>query len=153
MLQIRQALAADVPGLVRLLRRSWLVTWAPELPFEAVQHFAEGDPARHYAEEAWSAFRVAVDGEALLGMLHRAENHIEALHVDPAHKGCGVGTALMDEAEAAIRRTHPAASLEVRAFNLPARYFYERRGWREERRYASTECGAPVETIAMRKTF
>lgn len=34
--RLRQASERDIPALVRLLPRSWLVTRAPESPFEAV---------------------------------------------------------------------------------------------------------------------
>jgi ribosomal protein S18 acetylase RimI-like enzyme len=148
---LRQATERDVPALVRLLRRSWLVNWAPELPFEAVQVFAAADPARSHAESTWPYFLVAVIGDVLLGVVHVAEDCIEYLSVDPHAWGQGIGSKLMDEAERQIGLTHSFARLEVRAFNERARDFYERRGWIDLRRYPGTECGSPVENIEMRK--
>ena len=55
---IRPAEELDIPKLVRLLRRSWLVTWAPELPWEAVQAFAAADPARLHAETGGTVSRL-----------------------------------------------------------------------------------------------
>ncbi len=49
-MEIRSAKEADLSALTSLLRRSWLTTWAPELPFAAVQRFAADDPAGGYAE-------------------------------------------------------------------------------------------------------
>ncbi|MCJ2075535.1 hypothetical protein MKK68_07685, partial [Methylobacterium sp. E-016] len=71
-----------MPALVRLLRRSWLVTWAPELPFEAVQAFAAFDPARLQAENEWRSFIVAVRGDVLVGMMQVGDDQITDLHVD-----------------------------------------------------------------------
>ena len=148
---LRQATERDIPALVRLLRRSWLVTWAPELPFEAVQAFAANDPARSHAESMWSSFLVAVIDDVLVGIIHVGEDCIEGLDVDPQMWGKGIGSRLMDDAERQIGQAHRSARLEVRAFNERARVFYERRGWIERRRYPGVECGSPVENIEMRK--
>jgi GNAT superfamily N-acetyltransferase len=148
---LRQATERDVPALVRLLRRSWLVTWAPELPFEALQVFAVADPARSHAETMWPSFLVAVIDDVVMGLVHVAEDCVEDLHVDPQAWGNGIGSRLMDHAEHQVRQAHRSARLELRAFNERARVFYERRGWVEQRRYPGTECGSPVENIEMRK--
>ncbi|MCB4768837.1 GNAT family N-acetyltransferase [Ancylobacter sp. Lp-2] len=152
-IELRPADEGDVPALIRLLRRSWLVAWAPELPFEAVQAFASFDPARSHAETAWRDFTVAIrsDDGTLVGMVQTTDDVVDALHVDPACWNGGVGTRLLDAAERRIARTHPVARLEVRHFNTRARTFYKRCGWVEIRRYAGTECGSPVENIEMRK--
>ena len=49
-MEIRSAKEAKISALTSLLRRSWLTTWAPELPFAAVERFAADDPAGGYAE-------------------------------------------------------------------------------------------------------
>ncbi|MEH2625820.1 GNAT superfamily N-acetyltransferase [Bradyrhizobium sp. AZCC 1719] len=148
---IRLAEERDVPALARLLRRSWLVTWAPELPFEAVQAFAAVDPARHHAENEWRNFTVATCENVLLGMVQMNHDFIEALHVDPSHWNSGVGSKLLTKAEEQIARTSPVARLEVRSFNSRARAFYARRGWTEVRQYQGTECGCPVNNFEMQK--
>lgn len=140
-----------MPALVRLLRRSWLVAWAPELPFEAVQVFAAVDPARLHAEIDWRSFTIAVCDGVLLGMFQTDDDWLQSLHVDPGHWNAGVGMTLLDAAEARIARAHQLARLEVRSFNTRARAFYSRRGWKEVRRYPGTECGSPVENIEMQK--
>lgn len=150
---LRPAVEQDVTALVRLLRRSWLVSWAPELPFEAVQAFAAVDPARLHAESEWPGFIVASRGKELLGMFQTEGDVLQSLHVDHSHWNQGVGTRLLASAEEEIARAHRRARLEVRSFNVRAQAFYGRHGWREARRYRGTECGSPVENVEMEKSF
>ncbi|MFZ0247429.1 N-acetyltransferase family protein [Candidatus Binatus sp.] len=152
-MEIRSATEADLSALIPLLRGSWLTTWAPELPFAAVQRFAADDPARHYAESMWREFVVAEDGGALVGMFHVKGNWLNAIHLDPKRKRQGIGSRLMDEVERRISAPHREARLEVRAFNIGAIDFHKQRGWTEQRRYEGKECGEPVETIEMIKLF
>lgn len=148
---LRPAEESDVPALVRLLRRSWLVTWAPELPFEAVQTFASFDPARLHAENQWRSFIVAIRDDVLIGMMQVEDDQIADLHVDPAFWNEGAGSKLLDAAERQAARIHHVVRLEVRAFNSRARAFYARHGRREVRSYPGMECGSPVENVEMQK--
>jgi len=150
---IRSAEAQDVPFLVRLIRRSWLVAWAPELPFEAVQAFAAIDPARLHVEAEWRGFIVASRASELLGMFQTDRDMLQFLHVDPSHWNTGIGSKLLNAAEVGIACTHSVARLEVRSFNTRAQLFYARRGWSEVRRYPGTECGCPVENVEMQKSL
>lgn len=150
---LRAAVKSDVPALVHLLRRSWLVTWAPELPFEAVQAFAAHDPAREHAEKTFASFTIAERASEVIGLFHVNGDVVENLHVDPAEWERGIGSLLLKEAERRIATYHPRAYLEVRAFNKRALNFYSRRGWIETRRYPGTECGASVENIEMMKAL
>ncbi len=150
-IDLRPAEQSDVPTLVRLLRRSWLVTWAPELPFEAVRAFASSDPARLHAENEWRNFIVATRDDVLIGMMHVAGDQIVDLHVDPAFWNEGAGSKLLEAAEQKAARVHRIVRLEVRAFNARARGFYARHGWSEVRRYPGIECGSPVENVEMQK--
>jgi N-acetylglutamate synthase-like GNAT family acetyltransferase len=150
---IRSAEEQDVPALVRLLRRSWLVTSAPELPFKAVQAFAAADPARSHAETAWRSFVVATRSSTLVGMVQTDRDVIDSLDVDPACWNGGVGSTLLHAAERQIARSYAVARLVVRSFNTRALTFYARRGWVEVRRYPGTECGSPVENVERQKTL
>jgi ribosomal protein S18 acetylase RimI-like enzyme len=152
-MEIRSPVEADVPALITLLRRSWLTTWAPELPFVAVQRFAAEDPARRYAESMWREFIVAEERGAIVGMFHLEGNCLNAIHLDPRRKRQGMGSRLMDEIERRLSANHPEARLEVRSFNTGAIQFYEQRGWKERRRYQASECGEIVETLEMTKVF
>lgn len=149
--EIRRAEEADIAELTRLLRRSWLRHWAPELPFSAVQSFAAEDPAASYASAMWAEFMVAEADGRVVGMCHVMDDLIASLHVDPAWHGQGIGSRLMEWAEAEVASRFPTARLEVLSFNQQAIAFYERRGWGERRRFCSIECGAEVEAIEMVK--
>ncbi len=148
---LRRAEERDVAALIRLLRRSWLVTWAPELPFEAVQLFASYDPVPPHVQNGWPGFVVAIRDDALVGMMEVEGDQLAHLHVDPACWNGGVGSRLLDAAEKQIGAAHSVMRLEVRAFNTRARAFYARRGWTEVRTYPGTECGSPVENVEMQK--
>jgi len=152
-MKIRPAHETDIAPLITLLRRSWLTTWAPEVPFSAVQAFAAYDPARAFAETKWKELTIVEIDDAVAGVLHIEENWIRLIELAPELKRRGIGSRLMDEAEQRIREDYSEARLEVRAFNTGALAFYRQRGWIETRRYEGTECGAPVETVEMVKTL
>jgi hypothetical protein len=90
---IRPAVELDVPELVRLLRRSWLVTWAPELPFEAVQAFAAADPARWIAESEWQSYVVATRDDMLLAMVQTRFHQSAARRPGPLEWRRGIEAA------------------------------------------------------------
>lgn len=150
---LRPALETDIAGLIRLERRSWLVSWAPELPFDAVQRFAVDDPARKYVERTWRSLTVAIVNDELVGVLEVAADCVESLHVDPKSWSKGIGSALLKEAERRIAQTHTTARLEVRSFNERARDFYRRRGWIEIRTYPGTEMDSPIVNVEMTKVL
>ena len=150
---LRPAIETDVQALTRLCRRSWLVSWAPELPFEAVQRFAASDPARRHVEQHWRSFTVATIKGEVLGVLQIVGDSIENIEVDPKAWGKGIGSALMDAAEREIAQGHATARLIVRSFNQRARDFYRRIEWIERRTFPGTECGAPIENVEMTKSL
>ena len=153
-MNIRPAVEGDIPALQKILRNSWLATWAPELAFETVQRFAAEDPAGHYAIDMWREFMVAEEGGTLLGMFHVEGDHLHAIHLDPKRRRRRVGSELMDAVEKRIAQDHPEATLEVRAFNTGAIAFYRQRGWVQRgAAYADPECGEPCETLEMVKAL
>ena len=140
-LVIRGAVPDDHEVLHDLLFASWMTTWAPACPSEAVAEFREQGPVAGYLTACLEQIDVGVsDGRAVAAM-HLRGDHLAALHVAPGLKGRGLGSAMMDEAEA-----RGARRLEVRAFNEPAIRFYEARGWRRERTYMATEVAIPMQT-------
>ena len=140
-LVVRKALPEDREALHDLLFASWMTTWAPACPDEAVAAFCEGDPVSAYLNECLEQIDVGVADGRIVAAMHLDEEHLAALHVAPELKSRGFGSAMMDKAEA-----RGARRLEVRAFNERAIRFYENRGWRRERSYVATEMGAPMET-------
>lgn len=129
------------------------MTWAPEIPFYAVQAFAAHDPVPAVVEARWPIMWVAIVGESLAGRVDVEADRLENIEVDPAMWRQGIGPKLLAHGESLIARSHSVAFLEVRSFNARAIRFYERHGWTEVRRYPGTECGAPIENIEMSKRF
>ena len=66
----------------------------------------------------------------VLGFLARDGAEVAALYVARPARGQGVGQALLDRA----KRQSPRLALWTFQFNHPARAFYERAGFREQRR-------------------
>jgi ribosomal protein S18 acetylase RimI-like enzyme len=145
-LAIRKATPADRPALQDLLVRSWMTTWAPACPPEAVERFRKEDPVGRYLDACLERIDLGLVDERIAAAMQLEEEHLAALHVAPDLKGCGIGSAMMAEAE---RRG--ARRLEVRAFNAPAIRFYERRGWQRAATYEGTEMGVPMPTHEYRR--
>lgn len=96
------------------------------------------------AARAGHLLLVATDGDAIVGYAHAEEQvapatpmkraaallHVHAMGVAGAHRGRGVGHALLGAMHAAAAaRGLDGLSLEVYAFNAAARAFYEREGF------------------------
>lgn len=142
---IRRALVADRAALHRLLTKSWLRVWAPHLRASSVERFQREDPVATEIDESLQWMWVAqADGE-IVGSVVVVDDHLVDLHVDFAMWGRGVGTALLEHAEAIGARR-----LEVRAFNRRAIRLYERRGWRHVATFEASELGTPVTTLVYR---
>ncbi|MEL1252122.1 GNAT family acetyltransferase [Aurantiacibacter gilvus] len=105
-----------------------------------------GDPPRNRAEFAVPAklaeqpelLFVAVDGEAVIGSIMAGyDGHrgwLYAVAVSPSRQGEGIGRALVEHAEAALRqRGCGKVNLQVREGN-PATGFYEQLGYAVEPR-------------------
>ena len=91
-----------------------------------------------FLQELDGSFAVALaarDGDGTprgyaLGRLLFEEGHLLKIAVEPSARRQGVGTRLLSEFEAALRRAGAdRAVLEVRVGNTPARWMYERAGW------------------------
>lgn len=143
---IRKATPEDRADLHALLERSWMTTWAPECPEEAVARFRGEDVVGQYLDACLEQMGVGLLAGRVVAMMHLDGEHLAALHVDPDLKGRGIGSAMMAEAEA-----RGARRLEVRAFNLPAIRFYEGRGWERTRAYEDMEMGVPMLTHEYRR--
>lgn len=140
-IKLRRPLAADFEALHALFHGSWMTTWAPHLPEEAVERFQTIDPVRQAMKERLDAYWLADLHDRIVGVIHVDGACLEDLHVAPERKGHGIGTYLLSEAERLGART-----LDVRAFSDEAIRFYEHRGWIRVRSFMATEMGAPVQT-------
>ncbi len=74
------------------------------------------------------------------------EGHMEALFVDPAHRGTGVGAALVRYALA----LHPTLTTDVNEQNAQAVGFYERMGFRRTGRSEVDGQGRPYPLIHLK---
>ena len=78
-------------------------------------------------DRGWTT--VAVIGGRVLGFLAREEAYVHALYVSAAARGRGVGSALLQGAQA----VRPTLDLWTFAANAGARRFYRRHGFAEVR--------------------
>lgn len=123
-----------------------MTTWAPQCPDEAVAEFRQTDPVGQYLDACLHQIDIGMANGRLVAAMHLDGEHLAALHVDPDLNWQGIGSAMMDVAEAS-----GAALLEVRAFNVNAIRFYEKRGWQRTRTYEASEMNVPMLTHEYRR--
>jgi len=151
---IRPASAADATALTALLNATFIETWAPQMSDEALAAWRLRDSPARYVREKSAAFFVAETGGELAGMIHWHEGFVHALHVDAAHRRCGIGGALMDAAERATRAAGlEHLRLETDTFNTASRALYARLGFREVDRYPDQEYDPRIVTLLLEKAL
>ena len=142
-MRIRPGTRADVPRALQIWRDAVDATHA----FLSVQHRAEIDAmvADEFLPNAELILAVDDDGFPL-GFLIMDGEMIDALFVDPARHGCGVGTLLLDHALALAPNATVDAS-EQAANALP---FYLARGFRITGRSPTDPQGRPYPLVHLR---
>ncbi|QVN18682.1 acetyltransferase [Burkholderia pyrrocinia] len=121
MIRIRKSTEADGTRVLDIWRGA----------VDATHHFLSDDDRREIESEVvtflpGAPLDLAVDDDdRAIGFMLLDGSHMEALFVDPAHHGAGVGRLLV---EAALRR-HPDLSTDVNEQNEAAAGFYERLGF------------------------
>ena len=123
-IEIRQADAADLPAIARLMRRWSTIAWDFMVPHgpHADLRFIEGRAA---AGTIW----MACEGERTLGFCSVRQGWIDVFHVDPERHGQGIGRALLAQALKRRRRVR----LWTFQRNARTRRFYALQGFREVR--------------------
>ncbi|WP_410809761.1 GNAT family N-acetyltransferase [Micromonospora sp. 067-2] len=140
---LRPATEGDLMGVGALHQRSRVAAYSPFLPAEAL-----ADPTPEamggYWTERWHwesdthRLTVAERDGSVVGFSYLGPDDeddlttglLNAIHLDPAEQGRGVGRALMVDALDAMRtRGWRRAVLWVLRDNAHARAFYERGGW------------------------
>lgn len=149
---IRQAHSDDAGALKAILRDTFESTWLPQLTAEAAAAYRSQDRPAAYVGERGLLFIVAeVDG-AVVGLVDRDGDFVNALHVLAIHARSGVGGRLMDHAEAAMAAAgHVQARLETDTFNTRSQAFYAARGYREADRYPDEEWNSGLTTLLLVK--
>jgi len=119
---------------------------------DATHHFLTPED-RQAIEEEVAAFLptaplwLAVDeDDHAVGFMLLHEGHMEALFIDAAHRGAGVGRALLLHA----LHLHPALTTDVNEQNAQAVGFYERMGFRPVGRSGVDGQGRPYPLVHLR---
>ena len=151
---VRPARAADAAASRAILTATLASTWLPELTPRAARLLSEQDRPGAYVGERGLEFWIAERDGEVAGLVHWQDDFVHALHVHPGHAGRGVGSALMDHAEAAIASAgHRQVRLETDTFNTRSRAFYAARGYEEVDSYPDTEWNSGLTTLLLVKTL
>lgn len=141
-LDVRPARPEDVGSIRRIARSSLEHSYSDALDYEtigeAVTIWYANDTFQYRLADDDSVFLVAHSGSELMGF---SESELEAegavgainwLHVDPHHRGQGVGTTLLEETEQALLE-EGAMRVEGRvlADNEAGNQFYRTHGYRQ----------------------
>ncbi|ASJ10483.1 ribosomal-protein-alanine N-acetyltransferase RimI [Thermococcus sp. P6] len=127
MVVIRPAKLFDIPEVVRIERQSF----REEYPRGVFLVFLENNPDTFLVAE----YSGKIIGYVMGYLRPDLEGHIMSIAVDPAYRGNGVGSALLEEAiERLIKKGARYIGLEVRVSNEGAIKLYERFGFRKIKR-------------------
>lgn len=140
MIEVRNAIHADVDALLTVGRQAWRSTYVPLVGEQYVQDFldrwwtADGLRSAIDAGHVWAgclngevAGMASYSIKALVLTVHR-------LYVAPARQGQGVGTALVERIVEVERPNADRIALAFMAGNDAAGRFYERLGFTETHR-------------------
>ncbi len=151
---IRKASPDDAGALRAILRDTFESTWLPQLTPEAAAAYRREDRPAAYVGERGLLFVVAEVGGEVVGLVDWNGDFVNALHVLASHARSGVGSRLMDHAEAAMAAAgHAQARLETDTFNTRSQAFYARRGYREAGRYPDEEWNSGLTTLLLVKAL
>lgn len=151
---IRQARSGDAAAIEAILRDTYASTWLPQLTDAAAQAWRNEDrPAAYVAARGLGFWVAEVDG-MVAGFVDWDGDFVNALHVSSFSLRMGLGSRLMDKAEAAMAGAGFAeARLETDTFNARSRAFYDRRGYREADRYPDREWSSGFTTLLLVKAL
>ncbi|WP_068876497.1 MULTISPECIES: GNAT family N-acetyltransferase [unclassified Phenylobacterium] len=151
---IRRGRPSDAASLREVLHDTYESTWLPQVTPEAARAFREADRPAAYVAERGGLFHVAeVDGQ-VVGFVDWEADFVNALHVRSSHARLGIGSRLMDAAEAEIARAgFSVVRLETDTFNARSQAFYRARGYREIDRYPDVEWNSGLTTLLLAKAI
>ena len=151
---VRGALDADAEKIAEIWRLGWADAHLGFVPQELVQARTD-ESFRERAEDRTGDTTVAVVEDAVAGFVMVVGDEVEQVYVAAAHRGTGVASVLLAEAERQVAANgHAEAWLAVVAGNARARAFYERAGWNNEGPfdYAATADDGPIAVPCLRYT-
>jgi ribosomal protein S18 acetylase RimI-like enzyme len=151
-LKLRPARSADTDALIAILQDTFESTWLPNLTVAAAQAVRDEARPAAYVARRGTSFWVAEHNGNVVGLVDWQGDFVNALHVRGSFGRSGVGTCLMDKAEAEIARSgFAAARLETDTFNLVSQAFYAKRGYTEAGRYPDKEWNSGLTTVLLVK--
>jgi ribosomal protein S18 acetylase RimI-like enzyme len=151
---LRPAAPGDAPAVAAIWFAGWRDGHLGNVPDELTRIRTEesfGERAAQHVDDTV----VAEVGGRVAGFVMVAGSEVEQVYVDEGHRGSGVASLLLDEAERLVAGSgHPVAWLAVVEGNLRARRFYERQGWSNEGLIGHAAPGndGPVVVPALRYT-
>lgn len=149
---IRKARPDDAGALRAILRDTFESTWLPQLTPESAAAYRGEDRSAAYVGERGLLFVVAEIGGEVVGFVDWNGDFVNALHVLASHARSGVGSRLMDHAEAAMAAAgYAQARLETDTFNTRSQAFYAKRGYGEAGRYPDEEWNSGLTTLLLVK--
>ncbi|MDP3854987.1 GNAT family N-acetyltransferase [Phenylobacterium sp.] len=152
--RIRRATPSDALPLREILHDTYGNTWLPQLTPVAAQAFRDEDRPATYVAERGLEFWVAEYSGQVVGFVDWDADFVNALHVRSENARMGVGSRLIDRAEAEIAKAgFSTARLETDTFNTRSRAFYAARGYREADRYPDTEWKSGLTTLLLVKSL
>lgn len=142
MLDFRASTDQDLPHVMEIWRRA----------VDATHDFLDSGDRTAIEAELSTFFpqvslELAIDKRGtLLGFMLLQEGHLDALFIDPAHHGNGIGKAFIERAVAA----HPDLTTDVNEQNPNALRFYEHLGFMRVGRSADDGQGRPYPLVHLR---
>lgn len=112
------------------------------------------DRPKAYWDERGAHFWLAETGGEVAGLVDWKGDFVNALHVRASHARAGIGSMLMNHAEAAIAADgFGAVRLETDTFNTRSQAFYAGRGFVEVDRYPDLEWNSGLTTLLLSKSL
>jgi GNAT superfamily N-acetyltransferase len=142
----------DAPAVAAIWEAGWRDGHLGAVP-DALVAVRTPESFRTRAAERVADTTVATVGGAVAGFVMVVGDEVEQVYVDAGHRGSGVATVLLAEAERQVAAAaHPVAWLAVVAGNARARAFYARQGWADEGPFLhhAPSTDGPVEVPAHR---
>jgi ribosomal protein S18 acetylase RimI-like enzyme len=143
-LEIRAARTEDAEAVAEIWEYSWRDGHLGNVPDELVALRTPESFATRAAERVGDTTVATVDG-AVAGFVMVVGDEVEQVYVSAGHRGSGVASTLLAEAERLVATGgHAKAWLAVAPGNARARRFYERQGWVDEGRFDYRAAGMTV---------
>jgi GNAT superfamily N-acetyltransferase len=129
---VRPAEAVDAAEVAEIWRLGWRDGHLGNVPPELIEVRTDESFRTRAAERVGDTTVAVIDGR-VAGFVMVVDDEVEQVYVSRDHRGSGIATALLAEAERQVRTAgHDRAWLAVVAGNARARRFYERSGWIDE---------------------